>query len=71
MNGLIGDLVQEFDPPVPQNTAIEDLLLALTFGLSLYAEGSVLTKGEFSAYEPSQVSLAHRDFGSRSVSVIR
>ena len=42
-NGLAA-IVALLDPPTTQNVVLDDILDALTFGLSLYAEGSILVK---------------------------
>ena len=40
----LGAIISQLDPPKTQNVVLNDILDALTFGLSLYAEGSVLMK---------------------------
>ena len=42
-NGL-ASIIALLDPPTSENIVLDDILDALTFGLSLYAEGSVLMK---------------------------
>ena len=40
----LGAIIAQLDPPTNQNVILNDILDALTFGLSLYAEGSILMK---------------------------
>ena len=40
----LGAIIAQLDPPTKENILLNDILDALTFGLSLYSEGSILTK---------------------------
>lgn len=43
-SGDIGKLAEDLNPPKKTNVALNDLLIAATFALSLYSEGTVLMK---------------------------
>ena len=43
-SGDIGKLAEDLNPPKKTNVALDDLLIAATFALSLYSEGTVLMK---------------------------
>ena len=40
----LGEMIAELDPPQKENVALDDVLMAFSFALSLYSEGSILVK---------------------------
>jgi len=59
-------IVTLLDPPKDQNVVLNDVLDALTFGLSLYSEGSILVKALLSS-APQTASLLGKLFPSGTV----